>query len=391
MKIGDCMKPIIVIGSGHAGITLTRELRLLDKEVPIILITQDDGSAYYKPNLSKAISMGKSANDLVMKEVEQIKAEQDIFIKTHTKVTAIDPIGHAVTVDDGTGVERILYKDLVLATGASPFELPIKGDAKDEIISVNTLNDYRQFRNTIKKQERILIIGAGFVGVEFASDLFSSGYHVDVVDMEEWPLKRSLPEKLGLSIVDSFPNDKVNWHFGAAVVSVDHHNDSIEVTLSSEKKLQVDVVLSAVGIRSNTELAKAANVIVNRGIVVDNVLRTSVENIYAIGDCAEVSGHTLPFIAPATFAAKALAKTLLGSDTALSIPNLAVAVKIPTCTTVVCPSLSLEGNWKVEGESPDYVARFINEQGEVSGFALTGKSISQKAPLLKECIPPVFA
>ena len=57
----------------------------------------------------------------------------------------------------------------------------------------------------------------------------------------------------------------------------------------------------------------------------------------------------------------------------------------------MCPSLSLEGNWKVEGESPDYVARFINEQGEVSGFALTGKSISQKAPLLKECIPPVFA
>ena len=226
---------------------------------------------------------------------------------------------------------------------------------------------------------------------ELSSDLFSSGYHVDVVDMEEWPLKRSLPEKLGLSIVDSFPNDKVNWHFGAAVVSVDHHNDSIEVTLSSGKKLQVDVVLSAVGIRSNTELAKAANVIVNRGIVVDNVLRTSIENIYAIGDCAEVSGHTLPFIAPATFAAKALAKTLLGSDTALSIPNLAVAVKIPTCTTVVCPSLSLEGNWKVEGESPDYVARFINEQGEVSGFALTGKSISQKVPLLKECIPPVFA
>tara|TARA_R110002153_G_scaffold93986_1_gene227016 strand:- start:844 stop:1278 length:435 start_codon:yes stop_codon:yes gene_type:complete len=143
-----------------------------------------------------------------------------------------------------------------------------------------------------------------------------------------------------------------------------------------------------VGIKPNIDLAKAASVSVNRGIVVDNFLRTSVENIYAIGDCAEISGHVLPFIAPATFAAKALAKTLLVSDTKLNIPSLAVAVKIPTCATVVCPSLSLDGNWKVEGESPDFVARFINNQGEVSGFALTGKSVSQKASLLKECIVP---
>ena len=84
------MKPIIVIGSGHAGLTLTRELRVINKEVSIILITQDDGCSYYKPNLSKAISVGKSANDLVMKNVEQIKTEQDVFIKTHTKVVAID-------------------------------------------------------------------------------------------------------------------------------------------------------------------------------------------------------------------------------------------------------------------------------------------------------------
>ncbi len=385
------MKPIIIIGSGHAGLTLTRELRVINKEIPIIVITQDDGCSYYKPNLSKAISVGKSANDLVMKNVEQIKTEQNIFIKTHTKVVAIDVNDSFVTVDDGNSVERIFYQDLVIATGASPFELPITGNAKNEIVSVNNLDDYRLFRETIENKERVLIIGAGFVGIEFASDIFSAGYHVDVVDMEAWPLKRALPQQLGQSIVESFPKDKVNWHFGSSVVAVDAKNEVLEVTLSCGKKLQVDVVLSAVGIRPNVGLAKAASVDINRGIVVDKNLRTSIKNIYAIGDCAEISGHTLPFIAPATFAAKALAKTLLTSDTELNIPNLAVAVKIPTCTTIVCPSLFLEGDWKVEGDSPDIVARFMNAQGHVSGFALTGKAISQKAALLKECVAPTLS
>jgi len=385
------MKPIIVIGSGHAGFTLTRELRVINKEVPIIVITQDNGCSYYKPNLSKAISVGKSANDLVMKNVEQIKTEQDVFIKTHTKVVAIDVNDSFVIVDDGNSVERILYQDLVIATGASPFELPIKGNAKNEIVSVNNLDDYRQFRGTIENKERILIIGAGFVGIEFASDIFSAGYHVDVVDMEEWPLKRALPQQLGQSIVESFPKDKVSWHFGSSVVTIDAQDEALEVTLTCGKKLSVDVVLSAVGIRPNIGLAKAANIDINRGIVVDNYLRTSIKNVYAIGDCAEISGHTLPFIAPATFAAKALAKTLLTSDTGLIIPNLAVAVKIPTCTTIVCPSLTLKGGWEVEGDGPDFVARFMNLKGQVNGFALTGKAISQKGALLKECIAPTLS
>jgi len=385
------MKPIVVIGSGHAGLTLTRELRMINKEVPIILVTQDDGCAYYKPNLSKAIALGKSANDLMMKSAEHIKKEQDIFIKTETKVLSIDVEESFITVDDGNSVERILYQSLVLATGASPIKLPIKGNAKDDVISVNTLDEYREFRDTIENKERVLVIGAGFVGIEFASDICSVGYQVDVVDMEAWPLRRSVPQALGEAIVDSFPKDKVNFHFGSSVVAVDTKDDGYEVTFASGEKLATDVVLSAVGIRLNVDLAKDANIETNRGIVVDNCSRTSAKHIYAIGDCAEICGQTLPFIVPATAAAKALAKTLLTSDvTELRVPHLAVAVKIPTCATIVCPTLSMEGEWKVEGESPDFTARFTNAAGEVTGFALTGKATTQKGFLLKECVAPKF-
>jgi len=385
------MKPIVVIGSGHAGLTLTRELRMINKEVPIIIVTKDDGCAYYKPNLSKAIALGKTANDLMMKSAQHIEKEQDIIIKTDTKVISIDVEERFITVDAGKGTERIEYQSLVLGTGAEPIKLPIKGNAKDDVISVNTLDEYREFRDIIENKERILVIGAGFVGIEFASDVGYLGHHIDVVDMEAWPLRRALPEELGKAIVDSFPKDKVNFHFGKSVVAVDSKGKGYEVTFASGEKLETDVVLSAVGIRLNIDLAKEADIETNRGIVVDNCARTSAKYIYAIGDCAEICGQTLPFIVPATAAAKALAKTLLKSEiTSLRVPHLAVAVKIPTCSTIVCPSLSREGEWKVEGESPDFVARFMNAEGEVTGFALTGKATTQKGFLLKECVAPTF-
>ncbi len=153
----------------------------------------------------------------------------------------------------------------------------------------------------------------------------------------------------------------------------------VDIELSESIKLDFDIF---------NAILKEAKIKVNRGIVVDEYLRTSINNVYAIGDCAEISGNTLPFIAPATFAAKALAKTLLVEPTILNIPNLAVAVKIPTCPTVVCPSLDLAGNWVVEGDAPDFIARFMNAEKTVTGFALTGKAISQKMSLLKDCVAP---
>ena len=384
------MKPIVVIGSGNAGVTLIREVRQLDLKTPVILITKDKANTYYKPNLSKAISMGKSPDDLVMKCAEQVELDLGVQIVSNTVVESIDTVNGSLKINGAEGQCSIAYKDLVFAVGAAPIELPINGDAADQVLSVNTLDEYRLFRSEIKDKTNVLIIGAGFVGIEFASDLSNSDYQVDVVDMGDWPLQRSLPEELGSSIRNSFKEDTLTWHFGASVVTVNRQGEKLEVTLSTGKKLMVDVVLSAVGIKPNIQLAKEANISVNRGIVVDECLRTSHKNIYALGDCAELSGYTLPFIAPATFSAKALAKTLLGTVSELSIPNLAVAVKISTCPTVVCPSLTQGGVWDVDGESNDLIARYKNSEGQLLGFALTGKAISQKVSLLKECLSPVL-
>ena len=177
------MKPIVVIGSGHAGVTLIREVRQLDVKTPVILITKDKADTYYKPNLSKAISMGKSPDELVMKCAEQVELDLGVQVVSNAVVESIDTVNGSLKISGAKGQYSIAYKDLVFAVGAAPIELPIDGDAADQVLSVNTLDEYRLFRSEIKDKTNVLIIGAGFVGIEFASDLSNSDYQVDVVDM----------------------------------------------------------------------------------------------------------------------------------------------------------------------------------------------------------------
>lgn len=214
------MKHIVIVGSGHAGLTLSRELRLLNKDIAITLLSRDSGDMYYKPNLSKAISMKKSPADLVMKRKSVLEQEQNINILSEVKVTGIEKEAKCLFYLDSDGVERELdYDQLVLATGASPVDLKLTNS--ERCISVNSLSDYEKFREQLEqldpKEKRIAIIGAGFVGVEFASDLCSNGYEVDVIDAGDWPLNQALPKELGNKVMAAFPSDKAKWHMGCKV------------------------------------------------------------------------------------------------------------------------------------------------------------------------------
>lgn len=380
------MKPIVIIGSGHGGLTTAREIRQLDKNVEIIIISKEQVCAYYKPNLSKALAMKKSVDQLVMKTADRLENDLDVITYSYTNVAHIDTKENELCVMGLEGEQKIGYSSLVLAMGASPNNLPIIGDAKDEIVTVNSLDDYVVFREKIKNNTRVLIIGAGFVGCELASDLVSSQYHVDIVDLSQWPMQRMVPKEIGDAIPSSFPNGSSKWHMNTSVVKVSKSDDAIDVELSNGKKVSVDVVVSAAGLSPNCDLAFESGIKVCGGIGVDEYLRTNIENVYAIGDCAEINGNYLPFISPATHSAKALAKTILGNSTKLQIPGLDVAIKISTCPIVVSPSLKKTGRWVTTGKEGNFISRFIADDGGILGFAISGLMITHKNTLAQECI-----
>lgn len=380
------MPPIVILGTGLAGYGTARELRKHDRTTPLILVTRDDGAAYYKPDLSEAFTKGHDPGDLVKKPAEAMAEELDADIRTHVEATAVDPAARTVTVNG----ETLGYRDLVLASGARPVSVPLAGDAAADVHRVNNLHDYRVFRRDLEGAERVAILGAGLIGCEFANDLGNAGIGVHNIDPIGWPLQRFLPKAPGRALQAALADLGVQWHLGATVEGVQRAGDGFELSLSEGQGLHVDLVLSAVGLRPDTALAEAAGLRAERGVTVDRELRTSDAHIYALGDAAEVEGHVLPFVMPLMNAARALGRTLAGEPTPVRYPVMPVIVKTPACPVIVYPPRSRDGAWRVSGEAPDLEARYLDADGGLDGFALTGAATGRRRDYIREA-PPVLA
>lgn len=379
------MSGLLIIGSGHAGLTLAREWRKRDADSALTIITADDGAAYYKPNLSKALATGKTADDLIMTPAEKLAADLQADMRTHTQVVRLNPAAKTVELDSG---DTLGYDKLVLAHGAECRKFPWDGDAVEQILHVNDRLDYAKFREKLPAEGHVVLIGAGLIGSEYANDLLSQGYKVTLVDPLGWPLGMLLPEAVGRSLQAALEDAGATFEMGNTVTAVSRTDGGYAVTLADGKVLQSDLVLSAVGLVPRTELAKQAGLDCGRGIQVDAKLQTSVPDIYALGDVAEVCGHVLPYILPITASARALAATLTGEPTAVVWPAMPVIVKTPVLPTLVCPPPRTEGEWTVEGEAPNWIARFIAPDGTVLGFAATGTATKERGRLAAETAPP---
>lgn len=381
-------QPIIIIGSGLAGYMLAKELRKLDAQTPLQIITASDGRFYSKPQLSTALTANKSADMLAVNTVEQMTKQLNAEIRTQTRVTKIDPDKKIIFL----GEEQLPYEKLVLACGADVIKAPLIGNAVDKIYSVNDLEDYAVFRESLQSKKRIAILGAGLVGCEFANDLANVGHHVEIIAPATHPLETLLPFELGYVLQNALAENGVVWHLEQLATAVDHAVDGegFSLTLGYQQRLDVDIVLSAIGLKPHVELAESANLQIGRGILVNRYLQTSAPHIYALGDCAEVNGLVMLFVAPLLNCARALANTLTNKPTAVEYPAMPVVIKTPACPIVVCPPpRNLAGDWIISGIGRDLEALFYDEKKQLRGFALTGKAVAQRMILQKQ-LPSLF-
>lgn len=379
--------PLVIIGTGLAGYNLAREFRKHDSETPLLLITADDGRSYSKPMLSTGFAMGKDAETLGMMSAGQMAIQLNAEIRTHTRVTRLDPGNRQVWI----GNEPVRYRDLVLAWGAQTLRVPLAGDAAEAVFPINDLLDYGRFRAAAMGKRRVLILGAGLIGCEFANDLLHGGYEVELVAPDKQIMPTLLPLEAAAAVQRGLESLGARFHFGTVVERLDHTANGMLAQLADGQRLECDLVISAVGLRPRTELAAAAGLETGRGVVVDRFLRTSAEHIYALGDCAEVGGLNLLYVMPLMSGVRALSRTLTGSAVSVSYGPMPVTVKTPVCPLVVSPpAAGSDGSWIVNGEGNDITALFRAADGRLLGYALTGSAVQQRLALNKE-LPPVLA
>ena len=374
------MTEILIVGSGLGGYTLARELRKLLPESPLRMITSDGGEFYAKPKLSNGFALGGDAEVLISKSAGDMAETLKMAIDVRTSVTSIDCAGFRLEADG----RDLPWSALILALGASQRRLAFSGDAEDEVMTVNSLDDYRHFLRRVAHLRELVLIGSGLIGCEFANDLLNVGKSVQLVAPDDWPLQSLVPEEVGRCLQRQLSSLGAVWHLGTTVASIDRDEDKLSFGLANGERIVADAALSAAGLVPNTTLALEAGIECGSGLITDAALATSTEGVYAIGDCAEIDGLVQPYVMPIMHSARALAATLAGTSTAVHFPVMPVIVKTPACPVSVVVPPKLEGSWEVSGDESGMKALFRTPMGRLEGFAVAGAANAEKRALVEE-------
>jgi len=270
---------IVIVGGGAAGNAAAETLRREGYAGPITMFSSDPALPCDRPNLSKDYLAGKAPEEWTVLRSAEFYRSNDIDVRLNAYVTRLDPHSHEVELAQGTCHS---YGALLLATGAKPLRLSIPGAERPHVHYLRTLEDSRALVEKAKTARSAVVIGASFIGLEVASSLRARDIEVHVVGPETVPMARILGDQLGSFIRTVHEQHGVVFHLGRAAAAI--HRDA--VTLSDGTQIEADLVVIGIGVRPETGLAEHAGLAIDRGIVVDEFLETSVPDVFAAGDIA---------------------------------------------------------------------------------------------------------
>jgi 3-phenylpropionate/trans-cinnamate dioxygenase ferredoxin reductase subunit len=275
---------IVVAGAGQAGFQLAASLREGGFREPITLVGDETALPYQRPPLSKAYLAGKTDREGLLLRQPGFFAEHAITHRPGIRATAIDRAARRLHLSDG---DSLAYDHLVLATGARNRPLPVPGADLGGVHQLRGLADADALRAEIAAAQAIVVVGAGFIGLEFAAVAAGSGLPVTVIEAAERPMARAISPEMGAFFCTAHEAMGVRFAFGAGVTAITGRDGrAAGVTLADGRALPADLVLVGIGVLPNRELAVEAGLPAEDGVHVDAFLATPDPAISAIGDCA---------------------------------------------------------------------------------------------------------
>ena len=288
------MTTFVIVGGGLAGAKAAETLRAEGFDGEVVLFGDEPEVPYERPPLSKGYLLGKAARESAFVHPAPWYAEHNVDLRTGVTVEAIDPAAHAVSFRaDGPHTSpgprgTLTYDKLLLATGASPRQIDIPGAALDGVRYLRRLPDSEALREAFGGGRRVVIVGAGWIGLETAAAASIAGAHVTIVEPQPSALYYALGPELGAVFSGLHQAHGVELRFGETVA--EFHGDAAgrvgSVLTSAGAVLPAAVVVVAIGALPNDQLARAAGLEVSNGVITDAALRTSAPDVFAVGDVA---------------------------------------------------------------------------------------------------------
>lgn len=252
-------------------------------------------------------------------------------------------------------------------------------------ITLNSLEEFERSKAQIDDAQRITVIGGGLIGVELAFDLQTAGKDVTIIEPASYLLNSLVPPFVSLELGRELTKAGVTVETDSAVCRATYLPDGVRLQTTSSRLIKTDVVIAAAGLMPNTTLAKQAGIEVNRGIIVNEAMRTSIQNVYAIGDCTEIQGQVMAYLQPAVLSASILAKQLTTGEGKLRLPHIITKVKTPRYPIQLAGrNIQTVQSWEARFDPKGIIAKGFNESNQLVGFIVTGEHTQSAFSLLKE-------
>lgn len=306
---------LVMVGNGMAGVrTLEELIKLAPERYEITVFGAEPHPNYNRILLSPVLAGEQTFEEIILNDLNWYR-DNNIKLHLGCKVVDVDRAARKVIAENGVEAE---YDRLIIATGSNPFILPIPGKDLEGVIGYRDIADTEMMMETAKTHQHAVVIGGGLLGLEAANGLKLRGMEVTVVHIGEWLLERQLDRTAGKLLQAALEERGIHFRMQASTSElIDNGSGRVgQVRFADGEIIPADLVVMAAGIRPNHALAEKIGLDCNRGILVDDSLQTSDDNIYAIGECANHRGIAYGLVAPLFEQAKVAANHLAGIGTA---------------------------------------------------------------------------
>ncbi len=316
------MASATIIGSGPAGLRCAEHLA--GAGLDVCVIGAEPGLPYNRVALSQFLVGDTSERDLITHDADRLQTLGIVF-RPSTTVTAIDADARTLTLDHG---EALPYENLVLALGSRPFRLPLPGADLPGVLMYRTLAEVRTMLDIAANGGRAIVIGGGLLGLEAAVGLAKRGMNVTILHGADRLMERQLDHAAAALLAKRLEQQGIAVELSAASIAITGTGHATGILLKDGRTIEADLIVMAVGIRPEVEIGRSAGLVVERGIVVNDTMRSSNPHIYAVGECAQHQGQCCGLVAPAFDQAAIAASNIAGTYAAYAAKADSTTLKV---------------------------------------------------------------